>query len=260
MNSAQIKEALRDYYTCGIPAPDEAAKDSTIKLIESSAATQCRRSEPERVPFWRFVMGQLRFIPYSSWALQIAVLAVMFAIVLRFGTYDGSALVIMAAAVISVAVAIPAAFRSFECHVSELEYACMHDSMQVLASRLILFGLADVLWVTVAIFVIPSLSGIGALRIFLYAATPFFCFCAVCFYAARLTRGNPSVACVTAAVIAVLALWGVSTVLPQWYTNLSLLTWAAAFAVAVALAAYEAKRLFGQVAEGFVPKTPEISF
>lgn len=254
MDNSQIKETLKNYYAESAPAPSTKAKEAAVVAVEQIAGSQ-RFYGTTPTSFWRFTIGQLRFIDLRIWAVQLAVLVSMFAIVLSYGSYDGSAPVVMAAAILSVAIAIPTACKSFECKVSELEYSCMHNCMQVLASRLILFGLADVFWVTASVIAIPTLTGIDAMRIFLYAATPFFCFCAVCLYAARVTRGNSTVACLTSAVIAVLALWGVSMVFPHWYTELSLLMWAIALVIAVALAVYEGRRLMAQVTSGLVAKT-----
>lgn len=69
-----------------------------------------------------------------------------------------------------------------------MRFSCV----QVLASRLLLFGLADVLWITLAVAAVPTLAGIDALRVLLYACTPFFCSCATCFYAARRLRATRS--------------------------------------------------------------------
>lgn len=256
-----LKNEIKNYYAESTSIIDAHAKELTIRLVEESAAKRQRwRSIPSdiaHIPFWRFTLEQLKFIQPRIWILQLIVLVGMFASVIGCGTREGGMPIVMSAAVLSVVLGIPGALKSFEYRVSELEYSCMHNCMQVLTARLVLFGLADVLWITLAVATIPSLTGVDGLRVFLYAATPFFCCCAVSFYTARITRGDSQVVCLAAAGLSVLALWGLSVALPHWYTNLSLATWITAFGCAVALATHEAHRLMGQVADGFLPRASE---
>lgn len=253
---ASLKDLLKDYYAESAPAPDDSAREQTVLLAEKASSGLQRLQKTERIPFWRFVIGQLRFISHWSWALQIALLACMIVLTNEYGNRGSETLIVMSAAVLSVAIGIPSVFKSFESHVSELEYSCRFNCMQVLASRLVLFGLADVLWITIAVATLPSLAGVDAMRIFLYASTPFFGFCAFCFYIARITRGKSSAACFASAIVIILALWGSNALFSHWYANMSMLTWTIALILAIALAAYEVRRLIAQVAIGLVPRAP----
>ena len=160
----------------------------------------------------------------------------------------------MAASALSVAIAAPSVFKSFETRVCEMEYSCRFSCVQVLASRLLLFGLADVLWITLAVAAVPTLAGIDALRVLLYACTPFFCSCAACFYAARRLPGNSLVASVAPAMSVLAALWLLSTAFPLWYEGASLAVWVAALMASMALAALEASRLMRCVSGGLSPR------
>ena len=117
-----------------------------------------------------------------------------------------------------------------------------------------LFGLADVLWITLVVAAVPTLAGIDALRALLYACTPFFCSCAACFYAARRLPGNSLVASVAPAMSVLAALWLLSTAFPLWYEGASLAVWVAALMASMALAALEASRLMRCVSGGLSPR------
>lgn len=260
MINSRLKNALKDHYASNVPAIDAGAKELTIRLVEESATKwQCCRAV-SHIPFWRFTLEQLMFIHPSVWMLQLVFLIGMFALIIGGGEYsltrEGRVTVIMSTAVLSVALGIPNALKSFEYRISELESSCMHNCVQVLAARLALFGLADVLWITLAVAIIPSLTGIEALRVFLYAATPFFCFCAVGFYVARITRGGSQTACIISAGLSILALWGLNAIFPHWYASLSVATWIMAFVCSVALATHEVRSLMSQIAEGLSLQTP----
>ena len=192
MNDSKLKDALRSYYAADAASPDASARKRTLLLVEAEAARACGGTrEADYIPLWRFVASQARFVRPWAWMLQIALLACMLVLVGEIGPHSGSPIVVMAASALSVAIAAPSVFKSFETRVCEMEYSCRFSCVQVLASRLLLFGLADVLWITLAVAAVPTLAGIDALRVLLYACTPFFCSCAACFYALAAEHGVP---------------------------------------------------------------------
>ncbi len=147
-------------------------------------------------------------------------------------------------------------FRSFEANVAELEASCPHDSTRVLAARLVLFGLADVLWMSMAACLIPTIAGGEPFRVFLYAATPFFAFCAICFRLSRAMHGRCAKACAVAAACVIAAIWGVSAIIPRWYAEASMAVWTLALIAAVAIAVGEARRLLALVAQDNMAQAP----
>ena len=116
---------------------------------------------------------------------------------------------------------------------------------QVLAARLIIFGLADVLWFSIIIAVMPSFAGSDPFSVFLYASTPFFLFCALCFYLARVANKHVTRATIAAVAISIIVLWQSIGLFPYWYISLSWTTWVGALIFAIALAAFELRRLIG---------------
>lgn len=246
--SASIKEGLLSYYKRTDAPIDEAAKARVVQLFSQSAAAYLTIERTDTVPFWRFIIGQLRFVNPLAWVAQIALLTGMLLIVSAYGESDSVMLVVMTAAVLSVAIAIPSVFKSFESNVAELEASCHHDSSQVLVSRFILFGLGDVLWMTLAIWLVPAIAGGDPFRVFLYAATPFFAFCSISFYLSRVTNGRCVKACFAAAACVIALIWGSNELFPLWYSNASMVVWSIALLAAMALAAYETHKLLAHVA------------
>ena len=242
MNDSKLKDALRSYYAADAASPNASARKRTLLLVEAEAARACGGArEADYIPLWRFVASQVRFVRPWAWMLQIALLACMLVLVGEIGPHSGSP------------IAAPSVFKSFETRVCEMEYSCRFSCVQVLASRLLLFGLADVLWITLAVATVPTLAGIDALRVLLYACTPFFCSCATCFYAARRLPGNSLVASVAPAMSVLAALWLLSATFPLWYEGASLAVWVAALMASMALAALEASRLMRCVSGGLSP-------
>ncbi|NHM15214.1 hypothetical protein GMI69_00795 [Eggerthellaceae bacterium zg-887] len=258
---ASMKERLRTYYKKNDAPVDEAAKARVVAMVaretaRPSAESRARSASSVRLeatPFWRFIAGQLRFVNPLAWAAQAALLAGMLLMASACGESESSLLVVMITAVLSVAIAMPPVLKSFENNVAELEASCCHNSAQVLVSRLVLFGLADVLWMSVAVCLVPTIVGGDPFNVFLYAATPFFAFCAICFYLARVTHGRGVKACMAAAICAVAAIWASGTLIPHWYADVSLAVWLLALLAALALSAVEAKRLVSQVTQGSTP-------
>ena len=252
----QLKDQLRAYYATETPPADPAEKARVIELVaHESCKAQAARPAPT-IPFWRFILAQVRFIHPASWVLQIALLAGLRFAANTSPSTGGQALIVMTAGILSVAIGLPSVFKSFETGVTELECACRFNCTQVLVSRLAIFGLTDILWLSIAFVVVPAFGASDPFRLFLYACTPFFACCAVCFYLARIVRQNLMKTGMVAIVIAIAALWGAGLTMPQWYTDLSLATWSIALIVSIALATYELRRLFARLADGLFVREP----
>ncbi len=253
--SDSMREDLRAYYKSTDAPVDEDAKAHVIALVSGQAARCSVVGQARAMPYWRFLAGQLRFVSPRAWVAQLTLLVGMLLLVSACSESDATMLIVMVASVLSVALAVPSVFKSFESGMAELEAACRHDATQVLVGRLILFGLADVLWMSLAACLVPAIADSDPFRVFLYAATPFFSFCAACLYLSRITRGRCVTACIAAASCTVAGIWGASTAFPHWYSDASMVVWSASLVVALALALYEARRLVAQVASGSIFRT-----
>lgn len=255
-----MKEELKAYYKRTDTPTDEAEKARVVQLVSESVPMNSAFEKRGSISFWRFLIEQLRFVNPLAWVVQIALLVGMFFLISVYGSNRSIALVVMATAILSVAVATPTVFKSFENDLAELEASCCHDSVQVLVSRLTLFGIADVLWMSIASWLVPALTGGEPFRIFLYAATPFFAFCALCFYLSRIMNGRCVKACIVTAICVIIAIWGSIEVFPHWYSDASMVIWTIALLVALIFAVHEARRMIVQVMSCCVLlKTPSVT-
>lgn len=254
--STSMKERLKAYYKDNNAPIDEGEKARVVAMMSKVAGGSSPLNTFDAVPFWCFLVGQLRFVNPLAWLLQIVLLVGTLLVVGAYGGGESSTLIVMTAAVLSVALAVPSVFESFENNVLELEASCRHNSAQVLICRLILFGLADVLWISIASGIIPTLIDSDPFSVFLYAATPFFASCALCFYLSRKARSHCVKACAVSACCVVTVLWAAHTVFPHWYAETSITVWFVALTIAVALAIYEAHRLISQISADSLIRTP----
>lgn len=250
-----IEDELKRFYASGAPSIDTSKKLQVVELVAREARKTSLAPTYEAMSFRRFVLAQMRFINPVCWALQIALVACVLIVGGTYRSPEAQAPLIMTFAVLTVAIAIPPVFKSIESKTSELELACRFNCAQVLASRLIIFGLADVLWFSIVIAIMPAFAESDPFGIFLYAATPFFLFCALSFYLAQVAKERVVKATVAAAAIAIIALWQSIGLVPHWYSELSWTTWVIALIFAVALAAFELRRLVGDMSFAVSPGT-----
>ena len=201
--------------------------------------------------FVRFVLGQVRYIRPWVWAGQATLL-----LALVVGSWYVSAGPTVSALVSTVALAtvlvgMPDVLRSREDGVIELEYACRFDCRQVLAARLIVLGLSDVVMLTVAVLAVPPLAGTDPVLVFLHACVPYFVTTAGCLWIASRPRKGATMRCFAfgagVAVVAATA-W---QVMPGMYEASAVGVWAALFALSLAAAVYEMRVCLDVVRSGF---------
>ena len=153
-------------------------------------------------------------------------------------------------AALTVLVGMPDVLRSRESNVMELEYACRFDSCQVLAARLIVLGLSDVVVLTFAVLAVPALAGTDPLLVFLHACAPFFLTAAGSLRIATRAREGVTARCLVfgtlVATLAVMA-WQAA---PRLYAASAAGLWAVLFALALVAAALETKAYLSSVAAG----------
>ena len=242
-----IKDELKRFYAEDIPSVDPTRKWQVVELVARETQKADCAPASATMSFRKFVLTQMRFINPACWALQVALIICVLIASDAYRASEIQAPLVMTFALLTVAIAIPSVFKSFESRTFELELACRFNCAQVLAARLIIFGLADVLWFSIIIAVMPSFAGSDPFSVFLYASTPFFLFCALCFYLARVANKHVTRATLAAVAISVIVLWQSIGLFPHWYSSLSWATWVGAFIFAIALAAFELRRLIGDV-------------
>ena len=120
----------------------------------------------------------------------------------------------------------------------------------MLAARLIVLGLSDVVVLTFAVLAVPALAGTDPLLVFLHACAPFFLTAAGSLRIATRAREGVTARCLVfgtlVATLAVMA-WQAA---PRLYAASAAGLWAALFALALVAAALETKAYLSSVAAG----------
>ena len=153
-----IEDELKRFYAENTPPIDPDEKHRVVEMVARASQKDSSAPTAESISFRRFVLTQVRFINPICWILQIALIACVLITGDIYKASEIQAPLVMTFAMLTVVIAIPSAFKSFESKTAELELACRFNSAQVLASRLIIFGLADVLWFSIIIAAMPSFA------------------------------------------------------------------------------------------------------
>lgn len=261
--SKEIEEKLKTYYRESAPQIDAEAKQGTLIFVAEVAGQQAEEnarlveelviSNPvteERSGFWRFAFGQLRFIRIRTWIMQLALIALMLLISLSGITPASLVPVVSCLIMLSVLICMPEVFKSFEENVAELEFASKFNCVQVLTARMALFGMSDIVWLSVAIFVVPTLSGCDAFQIMLFSCIPFFLSCGGCFWIVRVRPQNMVASCTLLIVLLIAANCLAWVFSPYWHGLISSAVWAGLLILSIAFAAYEISRVLRDASTG----------
>lgn len=252
-----LEDQLRDYFARTDLSAREGAKEQVICALAQEAErgslqvqAQERHTQEQPLSLVRFALGQVRFIHVRTWILQLLVLGILLALSTVEGAVRGVDLLMVAFALCTVALDVPELFRSYETGIAELEYSCRFNFTQVLSVRMMLLGIADVVWLSIAIALVPALTGCDPLSVFFYACVPFFVACGGCFMIARKYPMNASVACLLFSVAIFVIAWATQQLIPGFYAGLSYAAWSVILAIALGFAIYEITRAFREVAQG----------
>lgn len=259
--SKKMKEELRNYYRASTPRIDDKVKQDALAFLAETVMqtddSKVYAEEPvsEMLPeaqigFWRFTLEQIRFIRVRTWIMQLALMAVL-VMVPFFGISETSIPPMVAClTMLSILICIPEVLKSFDTGVAELEFANRFNCAQVLASRMALFGLADIMWLSYATIAVPALSGCDALQMILFACIPFFLSCGGCFWIVRIRPQNMVSSCTLLVVLLIAAACLAWAVNPHWYEFISSTVWVGLLVISIGFAVYEVMRTMRDVAAG----------
>lgn len=208
------------------------------------------------ISFARFVFGQVRSIRPWVWAAQAVLLATLFVGSALAPTDAASSALTSIIALLTVLVGMPDVLRSREDGVAELEYACRFDCRQVLAARLIVLGLSDVVVLTAAVLAVPVLAGSDPMLVFLHACAPYFATAAGCLWIAGRAQEGATARCLAFGSVVAVAAMAAWQMVPDAYAASSAGVWAALFALSLGAAAYEMRAYFDVVRSGLDHLSP----
>lgn len=209
--------------------PDE--KDIR-KTIEASRAGFIREEEKWTLPYHLFLYDQFRLIRKRWWMLQIFVLAALWAVLPAAEDIFYSMRSFGVGAALFIILIIPELWKNQTSLSMEIESAAYYSLRQIYAARMLLFGIADTVMLTVFCTMVSFSMQISFADLLIQFLFPLTVTAGICFAVLSGKQGFSESAAVGLCVIWS-ALWWFILLDEQIYTAISLPVWAALFGAAV---------------------------
>ncbi len=252
----RLEEVLLKHYAAQQVAVEPEMIDDVVTAMLAEDA-RISKARDRSIGFATFVAAQAGFVPAWTWAVQVAIAAIMCVVAFAGDDADAAKLTIGILSAATVLVGIPAVHASKLHGVAELEYSCPNNAASVMVARLIVLGCSSALAVLLMVFVTAAYLDLDMFAVALWAAPPFFCSCAGCLLALRkVVPPTASALCVVWTVTCSTALMALSAVFPEMYAEASLTVWAGAAAVALAWLAREVAMTLRSAWEGLDAFSP----
>ncbi len=184
----------RMLYSYGEGARAVPSEQKVAETVKKSIEAFYSAERGLRLTHWEFLLAQLRLIRKRWWALQAALLALLWAR-LPFILAEASMRRIFAAsASLFVILIIPELWKNRSCKSMEIEAASYYSLRQVYAARMLLFGIVDIAMVTVFCIFASAGAGISLFRLLAEFLIPMAATAAICFWAfcSRRPCGEPA--------------------------------------------------------------------
>lgn len=239
-----------------------ASAGTTSGLVSAMVAesTRLRRAQPRRMGEVEFVASQVRYIPSWTWAVQVAIVALMCAVAHAAGDASTTKVTVGVLSAMAVLVGLPTMQASRLHRVAELEYACPHSAASVMVARLIVLGCSSALAVALMVGATAPVVDAPAFDVALWACPPFFLSCAGSLMALR--KAHPSMAttlCVAWIAGCSAVLLALAGTLPDLYADTSLVAWASAAVAALVWLAREVALTLRAAAAGLDAFSPQLA-
>lgn len=228
-----LEERLARHYACRREAASPETLGRLALAMAAEDAIACG-TKADHVGAIDFVASQVRYIPAWSWAAQATLVVLMCALAHAVGGAGSTKVAVGILSAMCALAGAPCVQASRLNGMAELEYACLHDTADVLVVRMIVLGCSSALAVALMVAATAPAVDASALEVALWACTPFFLSSAGSLLALR--RTNPATApafCVVWAAACSVALPALASVLPDLYVGTSLMAWASAAAAAL---------------------------
>lgn len=225
---ARLEMELERHYA----AQRRTASVGAIDAIASAMVAEdvrMRRTRPCRMGAAEFVASQVRYIPAWTWAAQVALVALMCVVTHATGDAGPTKVCVGILSAVCVLVGLPTMQASRLHRVAELEYACPYNAASVMVARLIVLGCSSALVVALMVGATVPAVDASAFDVALWACPPFFLSCAGSLMALR--KAHPATAtmfCVAWTTACCALLLTLASVVPDFYADASLASWASA--------------------------------
>lgn len=160
----------------------DTAVEDTIKKCEAVTGQINEGIFGERKLSWfAFLYGQSKFIQKRWWVLQGVVLLLIWMLLSDFESRENVLRIIPAMATIFAVLIIPEMWKNRRCSAVEIEKTTFYSLRQILAARMLLFGIVDVAMMTVFFGIVLGTIQIEVYKIIINFLIPFNVSCCICF-------------------------------------------------------------------------------
>ncbi|MCC8023189.1 MAG: hypothetical protein LIO46_05340 [Clostridiales bacterium] len=224
-----------------VPPPDGRTKSIALAAIRGAY----RAGEPP-VPFWQFLFRQAAFIRKRVWGFQFAILAGFAYLMSRQpDLWTASALLAFIGPLVFLS-GLAELMRPYQYQTYEMELTTRYSLRQILLSRVLVLGMADLLCLTALYLCSSQYLSLSAYTMILYLCVPFLTACFGCLYILNRAGGrNMRDTCLAFALLTSCA--GVAAVIfPQQYAITAMWAWAVLLIIGLAGAVLECRRMISQ--------------
>ncbi|WP_339216332.1 hypothetical protein [Solibacillus sp. FSL W8-0372] len=223
MKNKKIKDTLKNYQVPQIP---NLMVDKTVQLAKREFEKTPIRY---KMPFRELFIGQIKYISSYIWIVQaILLLLILLSMSLSTHGIDDHQTIITILSIVApiiAVVAIPELAKSFSYNMWEIESTSKFNLQKLIAIRLMIIGLIDLLIITILIATTSIFYEISFVNGVLYLLVPFNFANSIYLFLLRKFHGKQVViSCLIASLIIAIVLGSLS-VFNVWYLLTSTFMW-----------------------------------
>lgn len=201
----------------------EPREEKIQETIQKSKGAFFRAEEEKTLSYYEFVLGQFRLIRKRWWFFQIVLLVFLWLILIsvKDDAYVQRSLGIIAS--LFVILIIPELWKNRTCQSMEIESSAYFSLRQIYATRMLLFGLADILFLSVFMGISISVLHFNMLDLLIQFLFPMTITACICFHTLCCKRLNETAA--VALCIAWSSVWLFIVLNDSVYTRITIPIW-----------------------------------
>ncbi len=249
-----IENALKTLYESAPPAPDKSIKEQTIH--KATAVMNKLSFVDADMSFGEFFLSQIKFIRKKVWVGQFMALLFCTAVIFKSSGSVHSISLISALIPLIFIFGVSELSRAFQYKTAEMEMSTPFTLNQVMLSRLIILGLADVLVLTCIIAMTAVFFPISLFRILMYLCVPFLitsfgCLCILNYIHTK----ECNYYCIALGVLIMAGSFALSEIAPSVYEASLISGWFILFAISLLCTAVEIKLLLKSCTKNIIYKS-----
>jgi hypothetical protein len=139
----KVEDKLLRYKEITVPSAREEAIKQTIDASKSII-----KMKEQVVPYYEFLFTQLKLVQKRWWTFQLLILILLWRIIPLFAETDSIQRILGVSASLFIILAVPELWKNRNYKSIEIEATCYYSLRQIYAARMTLFGIVDVLLIT----------------------------------------------------------------------------------------------------------------